>query len=294
MAIDFSASYPAAPDAVLDLLTDEAFLRDRASALGARLEELTVAGTVTTVRFAAPTAGIPPVFARFVGSSVSVVERTTWVPDGRGHRAVLDVRAEIVGRTVRVDGERRLEPAGAGTRSTVAGDAKVNAPLIGRQAEGSVRELVGVMLRREDELITARLGCGPSVAAATMRAWSPSSSRGPATTSRRSGSTTRSPSSPGASRRRPAGGCTRSPSATTGRSGPPRSARSCRGAATQQLRRGELIERTEQLSSASLVLAVYPGRRHRGHRRPADHRRRVGVGQPVHRAARTRCALRRA
>ena len=29
---------------------------------------------------------------------------------------------------------------------------------------------------------------------------------------------------------------------------------------TQQLRRGELVERTEQLSSASRVLAVYPGR----------------------------------
>jgi hypothetical protein len=28
---------------------------------------------------------------------------------------------------------------------------------------------------------------------------------------------------------------------------------------TQQLRRGELLERTEQLSSASRVLAVYPG-----------------------------------
>jgi hypothetical protein len=158
VAIDISYTYAAAPDAVLGLLTDEGFLRDRAAALGAQLEELTVVGTVTSVRFAAPTAGIPPVFARFVGSSVSVVERTSWVPDGRGARAVLDVRADIVGRTVRVDGDRRLEPAGEGTRSTVTGDAKVNAPLIGRQAEGAVRELVGAMLRREDELIRTRLG----------------------------------------------------------------------------------------------------------------------------------------
>jgi Protein of unknown function (DUF2505) len=158
VAIDISYTYAAAPDVVLGLLTDEAFLRDRAAALGAQLEELTVTGTVTTVRFAAPTAGIPPVFARFVGSSVSVVEHTAWVPDGRGARAVLDVRAEVFGRTVRVDGDRRLEPAGEGTRSTVVGDATVKAPLIGRQAEGGVRELVGVMLRREDELIRRRLG----------------------------------------------------------------------------------------------------------------------------------------
>jgi hypothetical protein len=158
VAIDFSRSYPTTPDAVLALLTDEAFLRERATALGAQAQEVTVAGHTTTVRFAAPTAGIPPVFARFVGSSVSVVERTAWAPVGDGYRTPLDIRAEVFGRTVQVTGERRLVPDGTGTRSTVTGDAKVDAPLIGRQAEGAVRELVGVVLKREDELLRRRLG----------------------------------------------------------------------------------------------------------------------------------------
>lgn len=159
MAIDLSYSYAAAPDAVLALLTDEQFLRDRAAALKAEVQEVTVTGSAATVRLAAPTAGIPPVFARFVGSSVAVVERTSWTPDGAGgHRADLDVRAEVFGRTVQVTGERRLVPDGAGTRSTVTGDASVDAPLIGRQAEGAVRELVGIVLRREDELLRERLG----------------------------------------------------------------------------------------------------------------------------------------
>ena len=158
MAIDSVRTYPAPPDQVLAVLTDEQFLRDRAAALGAQPEEVTVTGSASTVRMAAPTAGIPPVFARFVGSSVSVVERTTWVPDGSGHRAVLDAGAEVFGRTVRVDGERRLVPVDAGTRSTVTGDATVKAPLIGRQAEGAVRELIGVVLRREDEVLRRRLG----------------------------------------------------------------------------------------------------------------------------------------
>jgi hypothetical protein len=158
VAIDFSASYPAAPDAVLAQLTDEQFLRDRATALGAGLQELTVAGSSTVVRLSVPTAGIPPLFARFVGSSVSILEHTTWTPDGDGgHRAALDVRAEVLGRTAQVDGERRLQAAGEGTRSTVSGDAKVNAPLIGRKAEAAVRELVGVVLKREDELLRRRL-----------------------------------------------------------------------------------------------------------------------------------------
>ena len=158
MAIDLAEDYPATPDAVLAVLTDEQFLRDRARALGARLEGVTVEGTETSVRLAAPTAGIPPVFARFVGSSVSVVERTSWRPDGDGgHRAVLDVRAEVFGRTVQVTGERRLTPVAGATRSTVTGDAMVDAPLIGRQAESAVRELVAVVLRREDELLRRRL-----------------------------------------------------------------------------------------------------------------------------------------
>ena len=159
MAIDVSSSYPATPGVVLALLTAEDFLRERAAAMGAQVQEVRVGpGPATTVRLAAPTAGIPPVFARFVGSSVSVVERAEWTTDGAGgHRTDLDVRAEVFGRTVRVTGERRLTPTPEGTRSTVTGDATVDAPLIGRQAESAVRELVGVVLRREDELLRRRL-----------------------------------------------------------------------------------------------------------------------------------------
>ena len=158
MPIDASSTWPAPPDAVLALLTDEGFLRERAATLGAAVQEVRAEGAETTLTLTAPTAGIPPVFARFVGSSVSVVERTGWTADGAGgHRADLDVRAEVFGRTVRVTGERRLTRDAAGTRSTVTGDAQVDAPLIGRQAESAVRELVGVVLRREDELLRRRL-----------------------------------------------------------------------------------------------------------------------------------------
>jgi len=159
VAIDITSSYAAPPDAVLALLTDEQFLRDRAAALGAAVQEVTVDGLSTTVRLTAPTAGIPPVFARFVGSAVSVVERTTWTAGpGGGSRGALDVRTQVFGRTVLVTAERALVPTAEGTRSTVTGNATVDAPLIGRQAESAVGELVGVVLRREDELLRERLG----------------------------------------------------------------------------------------------------------------------------------------
>ena len=158
MPLDSSVSYPAAPDAVLAVLTDEQFLRDRAAALNAQVEEVTVTGHTSTVRLSAPTAGIPPVFARFVGSAVAVTERAAWAPDGEGgHRSALDVRSEVFGREVRVTGERRLRPEAGGTRSTVTGDVRVDAPLVGRQAENAVRELMTVVLRKEEELLRARL-----------------------------------------------------------------------------------------------------------------------------------------
>jgi len=158
VSFDSAYDYPASPDAVLTVLTDEQFLRDRAAALDTQVQEVTVSGSATTTRLSAPTAGIPPVFARFVGSAVAVVERSTWTPDGSGgHRSPLDVRSEVFGREVRVTGERRLRPEAGGTRATVTGDVRVDAPLVGRQAENAVRELMTVVLRKEDVLLRSRL-----------------------------------------------------------------------------------------------------------------------------------------
>ena len=64
-----------------------------------------------------------------------------------------------MGRTALVTGERRLLAVGGGTRATVTGDARVDAPLVGRQAEAAVRELVTqVVLRHEHEVLLRRLG----------------------------------------------------------------------------------------------------------------------------------------
>jgi hypothetical protein len=68
------------------------------------------------------------------------------------------VSAEVFGRTAVIRAERRLSPVAGGTRSTVTGEAEVDAPLLGRQAEAAVRELALVVLRREDEVLRRWLG----------------------------------------------------------------------------------------------------------------------------------------
>jgi hypothetical protein len=161
--IDHTATFPAGPDDVLAVLTDEAFLRDYAQALGARLESLDSVPADgrprTTLRLVVPTQGVPTVFSRFVGREVTVTDRRNWTADGDGgHRGVLQVEARIFGRTAAVRGERRLRPTDAGTRSTVTGKAEVDAPVVGRQAEAAVRQLALVVLRREDDLLLRWLG----------------------------------------------------------------------------------------------------------------------------------------
>ncbi|WP_158550761.1 DUF2505 domain-containing protein [Geodermatophilus sp. TF02-6] len=163
MPIDHTALYAAGPDDVLAVLGDESFLRDYARALGARLQSVESTdvdgGTQTTLRLLVPTTGIPAVFTRFVGNEVAVVDRRTWTVDGdRGYRGGLQVTAEVFGRSAVVRGERRLTAVAGGTRSTVTGEAEVDAPLVGRQAEAAVRELALVVLRREDEVLRGWLG----------------------------------------------------------------------------------------------------------------------------------------
>jgi len=156
--IDHTAHFPAGPDDVLAVLTDESFLRDYTRALGARLEDVETSdadgGRQTTVRLQVPTLGIPAVFSRFVGREIAVVDRRSWSgDDDGGHRGVLHVGAEVFGRPAVVRGARRLTSIDDGTRSTVTGEAEVDAPLVGRQAEAAVRELALVVLRREDDVL---------------------------------------------------------------------------------------------------------------------------------------------
>ena len=161
MPIDVTTVHAAAPAEVQAVLTEESFLRETTAALGARLEQASSDGTTTRVEMLVPTAGIPAVFARFVAREVAVTDVRRWHPDGDGWRCDVEVRAEVFGRAVEVLGERRLVADGdGGTRSTLTADARVDAPLVGRQAEGAVRQLIEVVLRREAELLDARLSAG--------------------------------------------------------------------------------------------------------------------------------------
>jgi hypothetical protein len=70
---------------------------------------------------------------------------------------VVEVHAQVFGRRAGITAERRLTAVADGTRSTLSGEASVDAPLIGRQAEAAVRELAVAVARREEAVLRRHL-----------------------------------------------------------------------------------------------------------------------------------------
>jgi Protein of unknown function (DUF2505) len=157
--------HPAAPADVLAVLTDPEFLAAWAAELGTRLDGVETSGADgsrrTEVRLRVATRGIPPAFARFVGADVAVREVRAWRPDGAGGASAdTEVQARIFGRDAVVRGTTTLAPDGEGTLATTTARVTVDAPVVGRQAESAVAQLVVVVLRREAELLRRWLAGG--------------------------------------------------------------------------------------------------------------------------------------
>lgn len=100
-----------------------------------------------------PTDGFPDFAARFVGSTIDVVESQRWGqprPDGR-REAVLSV--EMTGTPVSLVGSVVLLPtADGGTDQRVDGELKANVPLFGGKVEKAVAPMLVKAVRAEAAL----------------------------------------------------------------------------------------------------------------------------------------------
>ena len=154
MPFTHETTVPATPQAVVAALTDEGFVRAALADLGADVREVSVQGTTTRARYTVPTTGIPEAFARFVGDRVELTDVRTWTPDGEGATGTVLVTTTLFGRDVRLEGTRRVTP---GSTISSTGRSSVDAPFVGRKAEGAVDELAVVVLGKEAETLARRL-----------------------------------------------------------------------------------------------------------------------------------------
>lgn len=138
---------------VVGTLTDEVFVRAFLADLGADVREVVVEPGRTTARYTVPTQGIPEVFARFVGDRVELTDVRTWTVDGDTATGTVLVTASVFGRDVRLEGDRRI----TGGTLTTTGRSHVDAPFVGRKAEGGVDELAVVVMKKEAETLSRRV-----------------------------------------------------------------------------------------------------------------------------------------
>jgi uncharacterized protein YndB with AHSA1/START domain len=167
-AIHLEATYPASPQRVFDVLTDEAFLDAYAKEVGAVAHQVGVErgdGQVRTrVVMSVPTAGVPAVLKRLVTPTIELTEVRSWpasAVDGRW-RGALTVDASARGRDAKVRAALLLEPGGGSdtSRFGVDGEVSVNVPLLGEPAAALVKDLVASVIKRQSVVMERRLQSG--------------------------------------------------------------------------------------------------------------------------------------
>jgi len=149
-------TYPAAPEAVFAMLTDEAFLTQVCVATGAVRHEVGVVvtggGARVTTRRDLPTDQVPDFVRRFVGETLTVVRVDTWAAAGADGSRRGEMAVEIAGAPVRLTGTLSLTPDGAATVEDVDGDLKASVPLVGGKVEKAAEPAIRSGLRKEEQL----------------------------------------------------------------------------------------------------------------------------------------------
>ncbi len=170
MRLSERVQYPAAPDAVYAMLTDEAFREDVCQATGALSWSVEVdaagpdrgAGASVTVRRVLPS-DVPDMVKRLVGETIEVVQTEQWEPgDDVGPARRAEVLVEIVGQPAKMIGMATIEPNGDSTVFAIDGEVTVSIPLFGGKLEKEVARAIGSAVAVEHRQGLAYLSRDPA------------------------------------------------------------------------------------------------------------------------------------
>lgn len=159
MRFEHTIRYDATPEEVHAMLADPAF-RERvcqeqhASTCTVEIDAAG-AGMRVAVDQQRPSRGIPSFAQKFVGDTIHITQREQW---STATDASLDVG--IPGKPGHLKGTVTLRPDGDGTVETVAGELKVNIPLVGAKLEKLVVDLLEEALVTEERVGRAWLSEG--------------------------------------------------------------------------------------------------------------------------------------
>jgi Protein of unknown function (DUF2505) len=148
--------YPATPDAVFAMLTDQAFQDRKLKRTGALSWTVDISteggGAVVTSTRDLPTDQVPEAFRAFVGSKITLTQTETWGPAGADGARTGTLVVRIGGAPVRLDARLSLGATATGTTEKVEGDLKASVPLIGGKIERGAEPAVRAAIEAEERI----------------------------------------------------------------------------------------------------------------------------------------------
>ncbi len=162
MKLYFGVDYPADPDQVMRLMTDESFVAECERELESTEHHLDVTRgdgrVVVRLQRHVPTDGIPAVFRSLVGPRIVVVEVRDWAADSHGdYRGTLVADADTKGRRARIEGRVQLLANDGGSHFQVDAEVKASVPLVGKQVRRAIVDLAKESLHLESVVMKRRL-----------------------------------------------------------------------------------------------------------------------------------------
>lgn len=142
--------FPASPESVFAMFTDEEFLRHAAERMGSSGARVAAQGTRTAVE---ATIASPPEVQLFVGPTLRIVLDVDWGGAGADAGRAGTFTMRVPGTPVNVAGTTRLAPTASGTELVYEGDLTVKVPVLGPRIE---KEAAPAILEALDD--QARVG----------------------------------------------------------------------------------------------------------------------------------------
>lgn len=157
MRITETVDHHASPDEIFAMFSDVSYQQLKCERSGAVDHDVVVevddqGGTIIVTTRKMPTDNFPEFARKFVGDTVTVIEKQEWdAPTDDGEReAALTV--EIPSTPVQLTGAARLTPHGEGTQQVVDGELKASIPLLGSKIEKAVAPILIKAIRMEGPL----------------------------------------------------------------------------------------------------------------------------------------------
>ncbi len=149
MNIESRIEFAADPDQVFTMLTDQGYLEEVCRACESLEFSATVDGTTTVSNRKLPA---PDSAKKFVGSTLTVVEKVDWAGANDDQSRTGAVDMSVPGQPVTLNGTYQLYAGGPGSVLVLTGELKVNVPLLGKKLEQSAAPAVLAGFRTQQQV----------------------------------------------------------------------------------------------------------------------------------------------